>query len=328
MSAADSAPGGPENPRLRIGASTCLLGEDVRYDGTNKRSRWLTDVLGNHAEWVAVCPEVEIGLGTPRPAVRLEASPEGPRLVQPKTGRDLTRTMDRWAVRRTRQLESEDLDGYVLKSRSPSCGMWRVKVYGEHGKSPRNDGRGVFAAALAERFPNLPIEEEGRLSDPKLRETFIERLFAYRRLKQLFAQRWTVGQLVAFHTAHKLQLMAHDPAGYKELGPLVARAKRLPRADVRAQYSARFMQAMAKPATRGRHVNTLQHMAGYFRKGLDEASRDELRTLIEDYRGELVPLIVPMTLIRHHVQRLGVEYLAGQLYLQPHPRELMLRNHV
>ncbi|MHC5021397.1 MAG: YbgA family protein [Planctomycetota bacterium] len=316
-------------PRLRVGASTCLLGEDVRYDGTNKRSRWLTDVLGVHADWVPVCPEVEFGLGIPRPTIRLEDAGKGrARLVQPKTGRDLTAAMDRWSVKRARALDSEDLDGYVLKARSPSCGMWRVKVYGEPGKSPRNDGRGVFAAALAERFPLLPIEEEGRLNDPKLRETFIEQLFAYRRLKELFSGRWTVGQLVAFHTAHKLQLMAHDPAGYKELGPLVARAKRLKRADLRERYGVRFMEAMATPASRGRHVNALQHMAGYFRTDLDEASRDELRGVIDDYRRELVPLVVPMTLIRHHVRRLGVAYLAGQLYLQPHPRELMLRNHV
>ena len=299
----------------------------MRFDGGHKRDAFLTGTFGRFVEWVPVCPEVEAGFGTPRESMRLVRGGDEVRLVTVRTGRDVTAQLDRYAERRVAELAAEDLCGYVLKKDSPSCGLERVKVYAAGGMAMK-DGRGRFAAALLARLPELPTEEEGRLSDPKLRDNFVERVFAYRRLKDLFAQRWTQATLLRFHTAHKLVLMAHSPEAYRRLGRLVAGARALPRDDVRTQYARDFMNALAVIATRGRHTNVLQHMAGYFKDVLDRASKEELQAAIEDYRGELVPLIVPITLIRHYVRVHGVAYLAGQVYLEPHPKELMLRNHV
>ncbi len=312
---------------IRIGVSACLLGEKVRFDGGHKEDRYLTQTLGRHFEWVPVCPEVELGLGTPRETIRLERDGGEVRMIVPKSGLDLTGPMREYARARVEKLAQEDLGGYVLKSNSPSCGLLRVRVYGADGV-PSRSGRGLFAEALAARFPNLPIEEEGRLCDPRLRENWIERVFAYRRLQSLWGSRWNVRSLVAFHTAHKLVLLAHSPGAYQELGRLVGRAKEVPRQELRCLYHDGFMRALGLPATRGRHANVLQHMAGYFKKQLDEESRRELSGLIRDYRMELVPLIVPLTLIKHHVRTLSVSYLAGQVYLNPHPKELALLNHV
>ena len=313
---------------IRIGISACLLGRQVRYDGGHKRDDFLVDTFGAYVEWVTFCPEVEVGMGTPRSPLRLVKPTGGEiRMVQPDTGRDWTDEMRAFARRRVAALKDDHLCGFVLKKDSPSCGMERVKVYDAHG-SPDRKGVGLFAAAVLERFPALPVEEEGRLSDPRLRDNFVERVFAYRRLRTLFTGRWTVGQLVAFHTAHKLLLLAHSTAAYTALGRWVARAKELDRAELRAGYEARFMEALSKLATPRTHTNVLQHMAGYFKKTLDAASREELAGAIEEYRTGLVPLVVPLTLLKHHVRAQGVDYLAGQVYLSPHPRELMLRNHV
>ena len=249
------------------------------------------------------------------------------RLLTGKTALDLTDQMLGYTQRRVEELAAEALCGYVLKKDSPSCGMERVKVYGDH-KVAVKSGRGIFAAHLLERFPSLPVEEEGRLSDPALRENFVERVFAYWRLRNLFGRKWNLGALVAFHTAHKLILMAHSPDAYQRLGPLVARARTLTPTDVEARYTEAFMAALTHIATPSRHANVLQHMVGYFKTYLDKASKAELLAAIEDYRDELVPLIVPITLLRHHVRMHEVSYLAGQLYLEPHPKELMLRNHV
>jgi uncharacterized protein YbgA (DUF1722 family)/uncharacterized protein YbbK (DUF523 family) len=314
-------------PPIRIGISACLLGEEVRYDGGHKRDPFLTDVLGRFVEWVKVCPEVEIGMTTPREPIHLTQRDGVIRLVAVKSGVDYTGRMDAYAVRRADALARERLSGYVLKKDSPSCGMTRVRVHGGNGP-PARDGVGRFARALLARFPQMPIEEEGRLNDPRLRENFIERVFAYRRLRDLFDSAWTLGALVKFHTAHKLVLLSHSTAAYERLGRVVARAKSMDLDTLRDQYTAGFMEALAVPATRARHVNVLQHMAGYFKKTLDAGSQEELRARIEDYRQGLVPLIVPLTLLRHHVRQQAIEYLAGQLYLSPHPKELMLRNHV
>jgi uncharacterized protein YbgA (DUF1722 family) len=234
--------------------------------------------------------------------------------------------MERLIRRRVPALAAEELSGYVLKKNSPSCGLERVKIYDRNGALSSEKGRGFFADALISRFPLLPIEEEGRLSDPRLRENFVERVFAYNRLQALFRERWSAGSLVAFHTAHKLILMAHSPDAYRRLGVLVAAPGQCSRADLQQRYSQAFMGALAVIATTRRHTNVLQHMAGYFKKLLDQESKDELQATIDDYRRGLLPLIVPITLLRHHVRVHGVEYLARQLYLQPHPKELMLRN--
>jgi uncharacterized protein YbgA (DUF1722 family)/uncharacterized protein YbbK (DUF523 family) len=315
------------NPPVRIGISACLLGEAVRFDGGHKRDTFLTGTFGRFVEWVPVCPEVEAGFGTPREAMRLVRTAKDVRLITVKTAVDLTDRLERYSKRRVLELTSENLSGYVLKKDSPSCGLERVKVY-DSNKVPEKSGRGLFAARLLERFPDLPVEEEGRLSDPRLRENFVERVFAYWRLNQLFSARWNVGALVRFHTEHKLILMAHSPDAYQKLGRFVARAASLTRADIQRRYTRSFMSALAIIATPGRHTNVLQHMAGYFKDALDAESKAELLGAIEDYRRELVPLMVPLTLIRHYVRVLGVSYLAGQRYLDPHPKELMLRNHV
>ena len=316
-----------EEAPIRLGVSSCLLGREVRFDGGHKHDRFLTGMLGAFVEWVPVCPEVEAGLGTPRPAMRLVRGDLGNRLVETASGVDHTRAMERLTRQRVRALREFDLCGYVLKRDSPSCGMTRVKVYGEKGM-PRRDGRGLFAGALMDAYPNLPVEEEGRLNDSALRENFIERVFAYRRLSDLFTGRWTNGRVVAFHTAHKLQIMAHSPSAYRELGRLVGNMKGTPRAEFRTTYETLFMGALSKLASRGRNTNVLQHAAGYFSKEIDAASRAELVTIIRDYQNGLVPLVVPLTLIAHYVRAHEIEYLQGQVFLEPHPKELMLRNHV
>ncbi len=310
---------------IRIGISSCLLGREVRYDGGHKRDRFLTDVLGPFVEWVPVCPEVEMGMSIPRESIRLVNVEGDIRLLAERSGTDHTEGMRSWARRRLGELERLALCGYVLKKDSPSCGMKRVRVYGDGGVSS-HDGRGMFAADLLSRFPLLPTEEEGRLNDAVLRESFIERVFAYRRLRSLFAGRWTRGDVVAFHTAHKFQLMAHSQRAYRELGRLVAEIKNVPRKDFRERYETGFMRALSHRATTRRHVNVLQHVLGYLRKRIDDAARRDLVQVIEGYSNQLVPLIVPVTLIRHYVRCLGIEYLEGQVYLEPHPKELLLLN--
>jgi uncharacterized protein YbgA (DUF1722 family)/uncharacterized protein YbbK (DUF523 family) len=312
---------------LRVGISGCLLGHEVRYDGGHKRDPFLTDTLGRFVEWVPFCPEVELGLGIPREPIRLEGNPAAPRLVATRSGADLTAAMTRLARARAEHLARLDLVGYVLKKDSPSCGMDRVRVHGASGR-PARRGTGLFARALMERLPLLPVEEEGRLNDPGLRENFIERLFAHARWKGALAAGMTRGRLVAFHTAHELLLLAHDPAAYRRLGPLVANAKRRPLAAVVADYGAGFMRALRARATPGRHANVLEHMLGHFSDRLTPGEREELVGAIEDHRRRIVPLVVPLTLVKHHVRRLAIESLAGQTYLDPHPKELMLRNHV
>jgi uncharacterized protein YbgA (DUF1722 family)/uncharacterized protein YbbK (DUF523 family) len=312
--------------RLRIGISSCLLGDEVRFDGGHKRDTFLTDVLSPCVEWVRVCPEVEIGLGIPRETLRLVNVAGDTRMITTRTGIDHTETMRTYARRRTSELISEDLRGYVLKKDSPSCGMERVKVYS--GDAPARTGVGLYAAILKERFPALPIEEEGRLVDAVLRENFIERVFAYDRLRALFDAKWTQKALIAFHTAHKMTLLAHSTSAYRALGRLVAGGAAISRDVLQRQYESGFMSTLARPATTKRHTNVLMHMAGHLKTQVDEASKQELAACIDDYRRGLVPLVVPLTLLRHHVRAHNLDYLAGQTYLEPHPRELMLRNHV
>jgi uncharacterized protein YbgA (DUF1722 family)/uncharacterized protein YbbK (DUF523 family) len=313
---------------LRIGISSCLLGDEVRFDGGHKRDAFLTGTLAPYVEWVRVCPEVEVGMGVPREPVRLVNVGGDTRMIATRSSIDHTDNMRAYAARRTKELESLDLRGYVLKKDSPSCGMERVKVYDRGGNAPVRNGVGLYAAVLKSRFPALPIEEEGRLQDPVLRENFIERVFAYDRLRTLFDGRWTLKDLIAFHTAHKMALLAHSTTAYRELGRLVAEGKALPRGELRRRYEQLFMQTLARPATTARHTNVLMHMAGHLKKVADADGRRELAECIDEYRRGLVPLIVPLTLIRHHVRAHAVAYLAGQTYLEPHPRELMLRNHV
>jgi uncharacterized protein YbgA (DUF1722 family)/uncharacterized protein YbbK (DUF523 family) len=304
-----------------------LLGNAVRYDGGHRRDAFVTEQLGPFVEWVPVCPEVEVGMGTPRPALRLVGEGGDIRMLEVASGRYHTRAMQRYAARRVRALRGLELSGYVLKKNSPSCGMSRVKVYGER-RASGTGSRGLFASRLMEVLPNLPVEDEGRLNDAKFRENFIERVFAYHRLCDLFRGRWTNAQLVAFHTAHELQLVAHALEPYRELGRLVASLAKRPRVEIREHYQRLFMAALSRVASRARNTNALQRAAGHLEKGLDASSRGELADSIHDYRLGLVPLVVPATLLRHHARRLEDDYLNGQTFLEPQPKELMLRNHV
>jgi uncharacterized protein YbgA (DUF1722 family)/uncharacterized protein YbbK (DUF523 family) len=312
---------------ILVGVSTCLLGQCVRHDGGHKRDAFLTDTLAPHVRFVPVCPEVELGLGIPREAIQLRRESDETRLVGVKSGRDHTEAMSAFARRKVAELVHLDLCGYIFKKGSPSCGMERVAIHLDDGRKERN-GRGLFAATLMERLPLLPVEEEGRLEDAKLRENFIERLFAYRRVKRLFVRRWAAADLVGFHSREKMLLLAHDRSAYAALGRLVARVGTTSRVEVAQGYAEGFTRALQRIATRGRHANVLTHMAGFLKSVVDVASRRELASLIEEYRIGMVPLIVPVTLIRHHVRVQAIDYLARQSYLEPHPRELALRNHV
>jgi uncharacterized protein YbgA (DUF1722 family)/uncharacterized protein YbbK (DUF523 family) len=315
-------------PVIRLGVSTCLLGEKVRYDGGHKLDRFLVGTLGRFVEWVPVCPEVEMGLPVPRESMRLEGDPASPRLVAPRSGTDHTARMEAWAAARLDELAGEGLHGFVFKKDSPSSGLFRVKVYNEHGMAQRS-GTGMFPRAVRARWPLLPVEEEGRLNDRPLRENFVERVFAYYRWTSLLDEEPTPGGLVKFHTAHKLTLMAHSPKHYAEMGRLVAKAGTLPWAELSATYGRLLMEGLALLGTRRKHVNVLQHLMGYLKRDLSSEDKQELLGLIEEYRNELVPLIVPLTLLKHHLRRHPVpDWVHQQVYLNPYPKELMLRNHV
>lgn len=312
---------------VRLGVSACLLGQQVRYDGGHKRNPFLIDVLGPFVQWVAVCPEAEAGFGTPRESMRLERRRDGVHLMTVRSKVDVTAQLLEVAERRVPELAAMDLDGYVFKKDSPSCGLMRVKVYGPSGMADR-DGRGLFADAVARAMPLLPTEEEGRLGDPHLRENFVERVFGYRRLRTLVSSAPRVRDLMDFHARHKLLLLAHSPAAYASLGRLVADTRGRISQRRLDEYAHAFMTALGAMASRGRHANVLQHMAGYFQRLIDDEARRELASSIADYQQGLVPLIVPITLIRHHARAHKVQYLLDQVYLHPHPKELMLRNHV
>lgn len=315
-----------ENP-IKVGISTCLLGQKVRFDAGHKHDRYITDFLGRYFQFVPVCPELEVGMGVPREPVRLEGAAESPRMVGSRTGEDWTDRMNSYSRQRLTRRDLADICGYILKKDSPSCGMERVKIYSESGMAERN-GAGLFAMVLKERFPLLPIEEEGRLHDARLRENFIERVFAYHRLQQLFRERVTLGKLVAFHTAHKYLLMAHSPKHYSELGRIVADARKCTPTDLRDRYCRLFMEALAVRTTTRKNVNVLQHIMGYLKSQLGPDEKQDILQVIDDYHQELVPLVVPLTLLRHYIDKYKISYIQGQIYLRPHPKELMLRNHV
>jgi uncharacterized protein YbgA (DUF1722 family)/uncharacterized protein YbbK (DUF523 family) len=294
----------------------------VRYDGGHKRDPFLVETVGRFVEWVKVCPEVECGMDTPREAVRLVDDGTRLRLLTVRTAIDHTETMTVYAGRRVEELASDDLCGYVLKGYSPSCGMEQVPVHGVSGPATRF-GRGLFAAALMERHPQLPVEDEARLGARPLWEHFIERVFAYRRLRDLFEGRWTHGDLVAFHAKQRLALMVHVPQAYERLGRFVAQAGSMPPEAVYARYGADFMKALAVMATPRHHASVLRHIAGSVTARLEDGACRELLKTIEDYRVGLLPLSSPLTLARHHVRLHDVPALAGQSYLDPHPAELL-----
>ena len=312
--------------KIRIGVSACLLGQNVRYDGGHQRDRYITDTLGRWFEWVPVCPEVEYGLPIPREAMRLVGNPETPRLVTIRTRIDHTDGMLSWADKRLEALAVEDLCGFIFKSRSPSSGMAAVKVYPETGMAVKK-GVGIFAGAFMRRFPLLPVEEDGRLNDPVLRENFIERIFVYRRWRELERRNGGMKDLVAFHAEYKLLILSHSPKHLTILGRLVANPDLMKLAALREEYFQNLMEGLRLTATVRKQTNVLEHMAGYFKKKLTPDEKKELGEVIGNYHQGLLPLIVPVTLIAHYVRLYGEPYLQKQIYLHPHPIELMLRNH-
>ena len=312
---------------IRLGISTCLLGQKVRYDAGHKHDRFITDVLGEYFTFVPICPEVEVGMGSPREAVRLVGSIASPQRVGNKSGVDWTAQMNAYAESRVAKRDFSNLCGYILKKDSPSCGMMRVKVFNESGAAERK-GVGLYAASLIRQHPQMPVEEEGRLNDPRLRENFIVRVFTFHRLQQLYKNQYSAGRLVVFHTQHKYLLMSHSVKHYKLLGQLVADVRKYAPGELREKYGQLLMEGLAVISTVKKNVNVLQHILGYLKKQLSAGEKKDIIQVIDDYHRGLVPLIVPITLVRHYVDKHNVEYIKEQIYLNPHPKELMLRNHV
>ena len=314
--------------KVRIGISSCLLGNKVRYDGQHKHDSYITGVLSQWFDFVPVCPEVECGMPVPREAIRLEGDVEHPNLVSVKNRHDFTLQMRNWCDMRVDELNSEHLCGYILKRKSPSCGMERVKVYPSEKGMPMNKGVGFFARAFIDQFPDIPVEEEGRLNDPALRENFFERVFTLKRWREMLQTDSTRKGLVQFHERHKYLLMAHGIPLYRALGRIVSNLKDRELGELQSEYHCSLMKALSLRATVKKQVNVLQHMAGYFKKKLSADEKRELQDLIEKYHDGYVPLIVPLTIINHYTRKYDEQYLRNQYYLNPHPIELKLRNHV
>ena len=312
---------------IKLGISSCLLGENVRYDGGHKLDRFLTGTLGQFVEYIPVCPEFECGLGVPRESMRLVGDLSAPRLVTTRTNQDHTDRMLKWARRRVVELEKEGLCGFIFKRNSPSSGMESVRVYNEKGM-PAKKGVGIFARAFMEHFPLLPVEDEGRLHDAKLRENFIECIFVFKRWREMIALPKRRGHLVDFHTKQKLLVLSHSENHYRQMGRLVAKAKELTIGNLYKKYQRFLMEALRLKTTTKKNVNVLMHVMGYFKKQLSGDEKQELLELIDHYRSHYVPLIVPITLINHYVRKYEQPYLKQQYYLHPHPIELHLRNHV
>lgn len=311
--------------KIKIGISSCLLGEPVRYDGGHKLDHYLKNTLGQFVEWISVCPEVESGLSVPREAMRLIKFGNEVRIVTINTKKDYTEQILKWSEEKLKSLEKLNISGFIFKSRSPSSGLMSAKIYSENGKL-LGKGQGIFAKAFVNYFPEIPVEEDGRLQNPLLRENFIERVFIYSMWQELKNSNMNYKKLIEFHTKIKLTLMAHSSKHYTELGRLVAEGKK--DKDIFNKYFSKLMEGLTLKATISKNTNVLYHIIGYFKKLLTSDEKKELLEIIENYRKGYIPLIVPITMINHYVKKYRIEYLLNQYYLNPHPVELMLRNHV
>lgn len=311
---------------IKLGISSCLLGERVRWNGDHKLDRFLTDTLGKFVEYVPLCPEVECGFGIPREPLRLVGDPDSPRLITSRTNQDYTDRMNQWARKRVAELEKESLSGFIFKSNSPSSGMERVKVYNEKG-IPVKKGVGIFAGVFMEHFPLLPVEEEGRLHGLKFRENFIARVFTLKRWREALGGKESWGNLVNFHTKHKMLILSHSPQHHRMMGKLVDRAKDIPLKTLYREYQGLLMEALGLKSTPKKNTNVLTRILGHLEKQLSRDEKQELLEIIALYRQGTVPLIVPITLINHYVRKYDHVYLREQYYLHPHPLELQLRNH-
>lgn len=314
-----------ESTPIRVGISACVLGEPVRFDSGHKVSNFVTKELANFFEFVSVCPEVGMELPVPRPTIRLISNNERIALVETKdASRDHTAALLNYSEQKIEQLQSEHLSGYIVCAKSPTCGMERVKVYGERGGAEKN-GVGLYTQQLMQRMPWLPVEEDGRLNDPVLRENFITRVFCLNDFYQSLGSQPTAGKVVEFHSRYKLSLMAHHPMSYKALGRLVAEVTKYPTDTFIEQYRLGLMQALTHRISRNNNTNVLMHIQGYFKRSLTAQQKAELARVIDEYRQGLLPLLAPLTLIKHYLSMYPDEYLSQQRYLDPHPQALRLR---
>ncbi|MGV6475885.1 YbgA family protein [Azotobacter vinelandii] len=311
--------------RPKIAISACLLGERVRFNVGHKESRLCSREFARHFDFVPLCPEMAIGLGTPRQPIRLVGDPTSPRAVGTRDATlDVGTPLAAYGERMAGELD--DIDGFIFMQKSPSCGLERVKVHQADGHSAEGTGRGLFAAAFCARRPELPVEEEGRLHDPVLCENFVTRVFVHAEWRQSLGQGLSRRTLLDFHARHKYLLMASHPQQYRALGQLLGDVGRHAPEEFGPRYFVRLMAALRRCASRGGHGNVLQHLCGYLRPALEPGERAELQRLIEQYRLGILPLVVPLTLLKHHFRRHPHPYVARQVYLQPHPEELGLRN--
>ena len=314
--------------KIKIGMSSCLLGEEVRWDGDHKHDQYVRDVLGSYFDYVSICPEVDVGMGVPRETVALYGTLENPKMITKRSKTDWTKKMNHYTKDRIHELTKENLCGYVFKSKSPSCGIGKVPIYSEFGSSRMRHGSGMFASSFVKVFPLVPVEDEGRLHDPVIRENFIVRIFCFHRLQLLVRKSFSIGSLVRFHTRHKFLILSHNRKKYDDMEQLVASAKKIKKAEVYSRYSKLFMEALSYKSTPKRNMDVLLQITGLLKQILTKEEKKDILSVIEDYRNELLPLVVPVTLIYHQVKKHNIEYLLDQVYLNPHPKELMLRNHV
>ncbi len=314
--------------KIKIGVSSCLLGEKVRWNGDHKQNHYISEVLANYFEYVSICPEVEVGMGVPRETVALYGNLEKSRMVGKKTQTDWTKPMNHYIKNRINSLTHEGLCGFIFKSKSPSCGLGRVPTYSEFGSQKARHGVGMFARAFKNKFDLIPTVDEGRLNDPRIRENFIVRIFCLHRFQNLLKARFSLGVWISFHNQHKFLLLAHSRKHYDALEKIVGHAKSLKPSELKDQYGKLFMKALTFKSTPKKNSDVLHHMMGFLKANLTKGEKEDILSTIEGYRKELLPLIVPVTLIRHHVKKHNIKYLQDQIYLNPHPKELILRNHV
>jgi len=315
----------PLAPKPKIAISACLMGAEVRFNGGHKASRLCSHVLTDYFDFVQVCPEVAIGMGIPREPIRLVGDtdrPEAVGTVNPQL--NVTGQLAQYGQQMAAQLD--DICGYIFMQKSPSCGLERVKVYHANGAPQDGGGQGIYARAFCAQHPDLPVEEDGRLNDPVLRENFLTRVFAYHAWQQLLQQGLSRRGLTEFHSRYKYLLMAHNPVQYKALGNLLGNMGRTDPQELGPRYFSQLMAALKKCATRRTHTNVLQHISGYLKQAISAEDKEEVQHVIGQYRHGIVPLVVPLTLLKHHFRQHPDPYIAQQVYLQPHPENLSLRN--
>ncbi|GAB4300933.1 MAG: DUF523 and DUF1722 domain-containing protein [Methylophaga sp.] len=321
------ASGLSQQMKIKVGISSCLMGESVRYDGSHKHLKLVTDSLSRYFEFVPECPEMGVGMGVPRKPIRLVGNVDDPRAVAIHDARlDYTDALTAYGEHKAR--EHDDLCGYIFMKNSPSCGVFRVKVYQDNGYPAQTPGRGLYARAFMAQQPLLPVEESGRLSDSILRENFITRVFAYANWQALKKEGLTISRILDFHVRYKYCLMARSPEKYAELGRLLADAGKHEPEQLGERYFTALMGTLAKLASRQTHTNVLMHLQGYLKKKISSREKEELGRIIEQYRTAQLPLIVPVTMLKHHFNNHPDPYINRQAYLQPYPDDLGLRNDI